>query len=410
MSYVQIGSSRVRLDTWDDILDAVNQGLLDERSYCELKKGLPPSQNIEVARDLASFTVDGGVLIYGIGDAGDGKAGAVVGVEDPESAKRRLVGITQGTVSPSMVCEVRVIINPAEPAKGCVIVEVPPSPIAPHRADERYWGRSSEGKRVLPEPLVADLFATRRHRDDGLLDHLRSLTGPFDPVPADRRSHGHLYYTAIPAIPATTPPPWDHNKHPVELIVNAAMPRHGHGGGDLTALTHTEAHPAGIAAASFNRHDPNTEEAYAKRLLLRDTGGIDFAAGLGTRSRRITNSDSHAVVVQLAVVLIHIDQCVRLTAHLAQLHGLTGPWHLGVHMDRLLGVPPWSAVDRITIGRASTYPEETFTHDVHVTASDMIEAPQRVVEALMTPLVRGLGSLDAAFPYTDPQDFVRRNL
>ena len=277
MSYVQIGSSRVLLDTWDDIVAAAREGLIDERSYCELKKGLPPSsQNREVACDLASLTVDGGVLIYGVTDAGDGKADDVLGISEPESAKARLIGLAQGKVAPAMACDVRVVSDPDDPARGCVIVEVPPSPIAPHSADDRYWGRSAEGKRVLPEPVVADLFARRRHRDDGLLAHLRGLTGTFDPVPADQRGHGHLYYSALPLTPPQSPPPWDHNKLPLQVVVGAQFPAHGFGGGDLTSLNYTETHPAGIMASSVDRSDPRPDEAYAKRLLIRDTGGIDF--------------------------------------------------------------------------------------------------------------------------------------
>ncbi|MFC0221177.1 AlbA family DNA-binding domain-containing protein [Nocardioides zeicaulis] len=408
MSYVQIGTSRVRLETWEDILLAVGEGLLDERSYCELKKGLPPpGQNTEVSRDLASFTVEGGVMVYGISDAGAGRAGEVVGIADPESAKTRLVGIAMGKVSPAMVCDVRVVMDPDDSARGCVIVEIPPSPIAPHQADERYWGRSSEGKRVLPEPHVANIFATRRNRDDGLNEHLLGLAGTFDPVPARDRSHGHLYFTAVPLTPPVGPPPWDHNKRPMELAVEARFPAHEYGGGDLTSLNYTETHPRGIMATSVS--DRELDELYAKRLLIRDTGGVDFAAGLGTRSRYTGGNSPKATVVPLSVVLIHVDQCVRLTAHVARLRSDSGTWHLGVHMTSLLGVPSGAALDERSFERAAKYPEETFTNDVYAPASEMSDSPQRVVEALMTPLARGLGAL-RAFPYESPVEFMRRNV
>jgi hypothetical protein len=410
MTYVQLGPSRVQLDTWNDIVEAAREGLLDERTYCELKKGLPPSsQNGEVSRDLASLTVDGGILVYGVADAGAGKAGEVVGMSDPESAKTRLVGLAQGRVQPSMVCDVRVVLDPHDETRGCVVVEVPPSAIAPHRADERYWGRSSEGKRVLPEPQVAELFATRRNRDDGLVEHLLGLSGPFDPVDQDARVHGHLYVSAMPLTPTSGPPPWNHDKHPLELTVGAGFPRHGYGGGDLTSVNYKETHPRGIVAASIDRHEMTIDEAYAKRLLIRDSGGIDFAAGLGTRSRPGPNNSPAVEVVPLTPVLLHVDQCVRLTAHIAQLRGDSGTWHLGVHMNSLLGLPSSAALDEMSFRRASTYAEESFTNDVHVTVREMIESPEHVVQKLMTPLVRGLGAMHA-FPYDEPQDFVRRNL
>ena len=408
MSYVQIGSSRVLLDTWDDIVAAAREGLIDERSYCELKKGLPPSsQNREVACDLASLTVDGGVLIYGVTDAGDGKADDVLGISEPESAKARLIGLAQGKVAPAMACDVRVVSDPDDPARGCVIVEVPPSPIAPHSADDRYWGRSAEGKRVLPEPLVADLFARRRHRDDGLLAHLRGLTGTFDPVPADQRGHGHLYYSALPLTPPQSPPPWDHNKLPLQVVVGAQFPAHGFGGGDLTSLNYTETHPAGIMASSVDRSDPRPDEAYAKRLLIRDTGGIDFVSGRGTMAREARGGGAPVRFVPLAVVLMQVDQCVRLTAHVAQLRGDNGTWHLGVHMNSLHGTAPFSTSERMALGRAPTYSEDEFTQTVHATAREMAETPQMVVERLMGPLARGFGA-SHAFPYDSPAEFFKR--
>lgn len=60
---------------------AASSGILDETHWVELKQAIPVSSkpaNLELARDLASLSVDGGVLIVGVKDAG-GAAGAVVG-------------------------------------------------------------------------------------------------------------------------------------------------------------------------------------------------------------------------------------------------------------------------------------------------------------------------------------------
>jgi hypothetical protein len=52
----------------------VAQGLLDEGHSVELKRQLPPGKaaNVELAKDLGQFTIDGGVLIIGV-DEGDGR-------------------------------------------------------------------------------------------------------------------------------------------------------------------------------------------------------------------------------------------------------------------------------------------------------------------------------------------------
>ena len=50
------------------LLAAYQGGLLEERNWCDLKSSLPLSKaaNAELARDLASFSVDGGTLIIGL--------------------------------------------------------------------------------------------------------------------------------------------------------------------------------------------------------------------------------------------------------------------------------------------------------------------------------------------------------
>jgi hypothetical protein len=68
--------------SWDDIVAAAAAGILDEGTHwVEIKKDVPASSrsaNLELARDLASLAVDGGLLVIGVVDA-NGKAGDVVG-------------------------------------------------------------------------------------------------------------------------------------------------------------------------------------------------------------------------------------------------------------------------------------------------------------------------------------------
>src|SRR4051812_4843658 len=51
-----------------DLDAAIQQGLLEETHYLELKREISPGKgaNKELARDLASFAIDGGTYIIGI--------------------------------------------------------------------------------------------------------------------------------------------------------------------------------------------------------------------------------------------------------------------------------------------------------------------------------------------------------
>ena len=405
MTLVQIGPSRVELGSWNDLLVAAREGLIDERTHCELKKGLPPSsQNVEVARDLASLTVEGGVLIYGVADAGGGRAGDVVGVTEPASAVTRLVGIADGIVQPSMVCDVRILASPTNSNRACVVVVVPPSSVAPHRADDRYWGRSAEGKRVLSDAEVAMLFHSRRQRLDGFLEHLEGLRRTLDPKPETLTSH--IYFSAQPAQPTmANDPPW-RGQHILHLLNSAGLPNAGWGGADLTSATHSRSHPYGVLGESHAATD-TVDADRALRVLVRDSGAIDFVATFGSRDLEIEHGTIHAF--QLSVTIILIDQCVRLTGHVARQLGSAGSWRLGARATDLRGLASVAAYSGMSISRAAHYPEEEFRQVIEVHASRLQSTPEAVVAELLAPLVRGFG-VAAAFPYSHPQEMFRRNV
>lgn len=59
------------------ILGAIQSALLSETHYFDLKSSIPSgaSKNRELARDMASFAVDGGALLVGVMEGGDGSLG-----------------------------------------------------------------------------------------------------------------------------------------------------------------------------------------------------------------------------------------------------------------------------------------------------------------------------------------------
>src|SRR5262249_53108157 len=81
-----LGPGRPRLNTasWHDLAAAVESGSTPETPWCELKADVPassPGANTELAKDLASLTVDGGVMLIGIKDDAS-SAADIVGVDD----------------------------------------------------------------------------------------------------------------------------------------------------------------------------------------------------------------------------------------------------------------------------------------------------------------------------------------
>ncbi len=56
----------------EEIVNAVNSDALEESAIFDAKVELP-SKNIEIAKDIAAMSNDGGVIIYGIGEDENGR-------------------------------------------------------------------------------------------------------------------------------------------------------------------------------------------------------------------------------------------------------------------------------------------------------------------------------------------------
>jgi hypothetical protein len=88
---------------WSDVVEAAAGGLLDESHWVDLKQELPAGKrthNTELAQDLASLAIDGGLLVVGIEDH-DSRAGKVCGVELARIADR-VDQVARDKVRPSL--------------------------------------------------------------------------------------------------------------------------------------------------------------------------------------------------------------------------------------------------------------------------------------------------------------------
>jgi hypothetical protein len=79
------------------------RGKLDETHWLELKREIPTTKgsNAELARDLASLAVDGGLLIIGIEEVDLGRVGAIVGT-DLAGLAERVDAIARSRVDPPL--------------------------------------------------------------------------------------------------------------------------------------------------------------------------------------------------------------------------------------------------------------------------------------------------------------------
>jgi len=168
----------------------------------DLKQELPVGRrthNTELAQDLASFAVDGGLLVIGVEDH-NSRAGKVCGVELAKLADR-VDQVARDKVRPSLAVRCIEVPDPARPGWGCLLVHVPPSAEAPHMVDYIYYGRGDRANvRLGDEQVRAIIESRRRGRLDVAAELLRMVDD--DPIPGIERQLGHLYVLAQPEIAA----------------------------------------------------------------------------------------------------------------------------------------------------------------------------------------------------------------
>lgn len=195
--FVSSTGARLGLASAADVLAAIEGRVLDESHYLELKREVKPgsSSNNETARDLASFAIDGGSLIIGVGQTGDG---GIESTPQPLSGlPERLEQIAAMAVDPPLTVLTKTIPSEADPTCGYLIVHVPASAEAPHMVDNRYLARGDKTKRYLTDPEVVRLH---QRRLTAITDGLRLLDIEFgrDPLAGADRENAHLFVLAEP--------------------------------------------------------------------------------------------------------------------------------------------------------------------------------------------------------------------
>ena len=178
--------------------EAVRDGLLVESHYLDFKRELAPGAggNKALAKDLASFAIDGGQIVVGVDED---QAGAPPTVRPVVLAglKERVDQVARSAVTPPL--HVRCVELPGEtdPSYGCLVIIVPPSPSAPHQAAERLWGRGDTTNHVLSTGEIDGIYNNRARRL-ACVDVLLEEEIGRDPTPTDLRELGHLFVVAQP--------------------------------------------------------------------------------------------------------------------------------------------------------------------------------------------------------------------
>ena len=376
----------------------------------DLKQELPAGKrthNTDLAKDLASLAVDGGLLVIGVEDD-NSRAGKVCGVELAKLADR-VDSVARDKVRPPLVVRSREVPDPDRPGWGCLLVHVPPSAAAPHMVDYVYYGRGDRANTRLGDEQVRTIIENRARGQADVLAELRRMVDD-DPMPADDRRLGHLYLLAQPETAA--------DEALVELLTSGGAVRviqeaiaqviqeRGRPGfePDVHQLHQQATRAEGLALATYGVEDGPRYEPGLVELTIREDGGIRLVCGRGTDAWPrpgflATDEPPMAVIPMLVLGLTHA--VAALAGRLADEHAsYQGQWRLGLRMDRLRGAVPLDHLTGQGLGRpGSPYSRDDYQRVTSASTEELVVGPAAVVERLVAPLLRGLGVAPLYLPY-----------
>ena len=156
---------------------AFDQGLLDERNWCDLKSmvGTTSGASTGIAKDLASFAVDGGTIVVGLDETAP--EGNPLHPVELDGLAEHIEQISHTRVHPPLLIDCTPVPagEQASPGTGYLIVHIPASPQAPHQVDGVYYGRGDKTNRRMSDPEVERLFQRRATWNEGIQQRLREL-------------------------------------------------------------------------------------------------------------------------------------------------------------------------------------------------------------------------------------------
>lgn len=428
MNYQQ---RHVPLD-YTGLLDAIHRGEFPaERHWLDFKRelyarptanGTPakvkPKREVheELARDLASLSVRGGYLIFGVEEDKASHTFTVVDMPLPAHLDQTVDQVARDFIDPPLLAAPTLLTNPGNPGHGMMVIEVAESPDTPHMVGGIYYGRTETGKVKLTDEEVEHLIL-RRGRVDQRLQDAMAGTLAADPEPDAEATH--FYLTAVPTQgwpdmllgytrdPAaqrhfmTTANGW-HN-----AIARADNGLRGHASVQIAfgSLIDTRRgqRPRGAWFYNYPQSPPDRRLGSPRRALALDDDGtvrfIDMAAGSlpngvhPAAAERVEQGypggtlHTGSVVYDMVIWWETLD-LTRLIGQIAESCKYSGSWLLGAELSRMRG-------RRSSVWGTNECDADQLVARSRATARQLLEQPRSVASALLRPLFRDIGSEEA---------------
>lgn len=411
--YLSADTPRWIPKTEADLQAGIDKGLLEESHHLDLKE-MPDTKrdNREAARDLASFAVDSGTLIYGVAEDKVNRTFRLAS-QPLNGLAEKLEQIARSTLlDPPLSVLTDEIPSDTDPTRGYLVVHIPASSAAPHMVDGRYYGRGDKTRHVLSDADVLRLHERRRSADREALALLQHEIDN-DPIPAEGRTQAHLFLVAQPLagpsdmlLGLTGGQRWNLNL--VDFIDQAFPPELNEilNGMDIEptlrmAGTGYRRARGGVARATSNLGDGRVfspTSSYspesAIELQVHEDGGLRlFFSRLSYAQEGINGMPDRQVILDAATVSC-TRRFIALTVAAAEKAGYFGNWALAFGATGLRGLSARGNV--MGFGSRARYDEASYTQMTSVSWAELNNAPGAATRRLVGSFLR---SFDAEADY-----------
>jgi len=369
--------------------EAADSGRLRETERLDLKRELPGGDrgSEAIAVDLASLALTGGTVLVGVTE-GPPVALTPIGLR---GQRERVAQIARSSIDPPLPIVVREIVSDADPATGYLVIEVPPSPEAPHAVAGRFRGRSGTTNTILTAAEVRRLHERAPENEARpILDLLRVFVG-LDPTQEEQREQAHLFVLARPLrandemLQVAVGARWEAWTR--EHVINA--PRLSHGfSPDFREAHRLHRTPTGWIATYYegvHRPPEPLRENYGIEVEFMEDGTIKVFCSRASDFWQGARVAFEVIIGGLVLRVAHLAAVVSADT------GFTGDWEIGVAVTNLRGCVSHFRLTNWMVDAAdlAPYPDDFYERTWRGSAADLGD-PTPIVVRLVGPLNRVL--------------------
>ena len=359
-----------------------------------------------IAKDLAAFSVHGGVIIFGIAEHKDPRSRPVDG-QIFELMPGELKGwrewvsqIAAMAVQPAV--RVSTFELEREAGVGYLVVVVPQSARAPHMVEGRYYGRTDTTNRQLSDIEARELWLRNLDRRTDALALLRAEVAR-EPAPESIRTTARLFVVAQPVSAD--------DRLLLDVVPNGDL-RSWAGGLEETVTFQKDCgYAPSFGSASMvsrrargvarsRRVDPDrvvrTEDASSVDssdlvdLEIHEDGSLHLYYG---RASDLLRSTGRSYILATAICG-EVSRIVQFARDISEHASFKGAWTLGVAIVGLKGLGAHK--DRLNVYADMLWPysEDTYEQTYEADHIELMESGSPVLEQLLGRFCRALLPMD----------------